>query len=326
MTKSHILLIGAGQLGSRHLQGLALSTVDIDISVVDPSEASLKLTQERLAEVSLSPSIGSVNFYNDLQDVKGVVDCCIIATNAQYRLQILENLLSKLTVKSIVFEKVLFQSEAQIQKATALLAEKDIAAWVNCPRRMFPFYQHLKNHIGTVDALSLTATGNGWDMACNGIHLIDLWSYLSGSTNYTLETSGLLPHLISSKRAGYIEVEGVLTGAHAGHDFSLHCSRTDEPVSLHLTIETPTEVYCVDEMKGACSITNKVDGSERVETFSVLYQSQLSNVIVENILASGDCPLTTYADSAAIHRPFVEGLLTFINAHSDDTYAVCPIT
>ena len=36
-----ILVLGAGQLGSRHLQGLARSRLDLRIDVVDPSPDAL---------------------------------------------------------------------------------------------------------------------------------------------------------------------------------------------------------------------------------------------------------------------------------------------
>ena len=47
----HILLIGAGQIGSRHLQALALSDINIEISVVDSSTASLAVAKDRYKQV-----------------------------------------------------------------------------------------------------------------------------------------------------------------------------------------------------------------------------------------------------------------------------------
>ena len=42
-----VLVIGAGQLGSRHLQALKLVQNDLSISVVDPFQASLDVAKER---------------------------------------------------------------------------------------------------------------------------------------------------------------------------------------------------------------------------------------------------------------------------------------
>ena len=61
MSKKRILLIGAGQLGSRYLQGIAKSNLDIDITVSDPSKKSIELSQERLLEVENNHKIQFVN-------------------------------------------------------------------------------------------------------------------------------------------------------------------------------------------------------------------------------------------------------------------------
>ena len=43
--------MGAGQLGSRYLQGLGALKDQVAITVVDPSEASLAVARKRLAEI-----------------------------------------------------------------------------------------------------------------------------------------------------------------------------------------------------------------------------------------------------------------------------------
>lgn len=45
-----IAVIGAGQLGSRHLQGLKLSKLKSDIWVVDNNSNSLQIAQQRYEE------------------------------------------------------------------------------------------------------------------------------------------------------------------------------------------------------------------------------------------------------------------------------------
>ena len=45
-----IAVIGAGQLGSRHLQGLKLSKLKSDIWVVDNNPNSLQIAQQRYEE------------------------------------------------------------------------------------------------------------------------------------------------------------------------------------------------------------------------------------------------------------------------------------
>lgn len=43
----NIAIIGAGQLGSRHLQALAQVNADVILHIVDPSEQSLEVSKQR---------------------------------------------------------------------------------------------------------------------------------------------------------------------------------------------------------------------------------------------------------------------------------------
>lgn len=49
----NIIIIGAGQLGSRHLQGVLKSTYALNVTVVDPSEESLNTARERAEKISI---------------------------------------------------------------------------------------------------------------------------------------------------------------------------------------------------------------------------------------------------------------------------------
>ena len=46
-----IAIIGAGQLGSRHLQGLAQCNFDISIEVVEPYDLSRETAKKRYEEI-----------------------------------------------------------------------------------------------------------------------------------------------------------------------------------------------------------------------------------------------------------------------------------
>ena len=48
-----VFIIGAGQLGSRHLQALKYVKEALDISVIDPREESLSTAKERYASLDL---------------------------------------------------------------------------------------------------------------------------------------------------------------------------------------------------------------------------------------------------------------------------------
>ena len=63
-----VAVIGAGQLGSRHLQGLKVASSPMEITVMDSNEDSLKIAKERYDAVS---SIGEkvVKYVTDIVEI-----------------------------------------------------------------------------------------------------------------------------------------------------------------------------------------------------------------------------------------------------------------
>ena len=323
MKTYHILLIGAGQIGSRHLQALGLSDLPINISVVDTTQTSLLLAKKRYEQVCKK---NNVQYYSELTFIENEVDFCIIATNAANRLSVLKCLLANVVVKYILLEKILFQTNEQIDEAYFLLEKYRVNTWVNCPRRMYPIYQKLKAMLANERFISLKVYGEDWGLTCNAIHFIDLWAYLSGNTSYSLDTNSLSTSILQSKRVGYKELSGTLIGSNTVDDFSLTCLQGKGAPKLYITVES--ENYCIEinESKCVCKIRNVLLDSEEIISFSTIYQSELTHVFVRMVLLEGLSPLTPYIESAALHGPFLQGLLNFFNQHDSVPHMTCPIT
>lgn len=323
----NILMVGAGQLGSRHLQALALADfADIAIQVVDPFAASLERAQERWSQVEHSPSIRSINFLTDISQVQGDIDFCVVATNADCRLQLLEDMLARLTVKNLLLEKVLFQSEAQLDAAAQLFSRANCKVWVNCPRRMFQGYSVLREHLGGQGPLSLRVTGEQWGLACNAIHFIDIWAFLCGATSYVPDLSAVERQVVNSKRLGYKEINGTLGGRWNESKFFLSCLASSTQAPLLVEIETEYYRVLLNEGAGQCELLEKASGAVTSLPFQVLYQSQLTQHVAESVFRGEPCQLTSFEESAALHAPFLRALLTFFNEHDGGNYTLCPIT
>ena len=61
---NRIVLIGAGQLGSRHLQGLAKCKLPISIEVVEKSNSAINTAKERFEEIKNTFSKIDIKFFN----------------------------------------------------------------------------------------------------------------------------------------------------------------------------------------------------------------------------------------------------------------------
>lgn len=319
-----VVIIGTGQLGSRHLQGLKLAQLPMSIWVVDPSCESLRVAMERYNEVSYNSNIVSCEFVDNLDLLPHELDLVIVATNSTPRLNIIERLLSTKNVKNLVLEKFLFPALSNYQKAEKLLLNNGLLGntWVNCPRRLWTGYQKLRNELCGASCIEFTAKGNDWGLACNGIHLIDMFAYLKGDVELSiLDTLGLDKFLYPSKRDGYFELMGTLAVSDNCGNSAVISSLHGTPGALVLEVRSDEHVYLIDEMAG--TITRD---DELFADLGLRYQSALTGEMAEQILLRNCSDLTSYSDSARLHQYFLQSVVAFYNNHSGKQGDDCPIT
>ena len=104
-----IAIIGAGQLGSRHLQALARLTTECEITVIDPSLESLAVAKQRFEEMPVNKAVCVVGYGTSVDELPVELDYVVVATGADVRLKVLQSLLARSTVRYMLLEKVLFQ-------------------------------------------------------------------------------------------------------------------------------------------------------------------------------------------------------------------------
>ena len=321
-----VSIIGAGQLGSRHLQGIAKSKVDIDIEVVDPFETSLEVAKERYNATEDNHRVQSINFFKNVDSLSNEQDVVIVATAADVRFRIVKELLQKKRVKNLVLEKILFQTIDEYYEIEDILKKNNTKCWVNHTRRMLPVYRELKAKVADAKEIHYNFQCGNWGMGCNALHFIDHLAYMVDSTNLTIDTTGLNKKIYDAKRKGFIEFNGLLTGSIDNHKFSLYSGEETFP-AMH-TISSDILLAKIDEGKGELSIAEKKNNWEwKTITKKIIYfQSELSNVLIEDILINNICHLPTYTESMKLHIPFIEGLLKHMNSIDSKVHTKCPIT
>jgi siroheme synthase (precorrin-2 oxidase/ferrochelatase) len=122
-SKKNLLVIGAGQLGSRHLQALKTLPYACQITVVDPSAQSLKVAEARYNEVQTEVS-HEAKFLETLPTQKQNYDFAILACSAKPRRQALEKLLKEHSVSNLLLEKILYDRHQDYI---------DMASLIKCP-------------------------------------------------------------------------------------------------------------------------------------------------------------------------------------------------
>jgi hypothetical protein len=320
-----IAIIGAGQLGSRHLQALAGLDAPASVFVVDPSEEALEVAASRFSEVSKGFK-GTVSFLKSIIEIPGPLDVCIVATSSKARKAVIEAILVHTAVKYLVLEKFLFTQMEDYGEVQRLLERHNVKCWVNCPRRMMTVYKELKKELK--GNLHFIGTGNNWGLGCNGIHLLDLFAFLTGRNDVALSDELIDEEILQSKRPGYIEFTGTIRGSAGNNSFQI-TSFPDDASPLQIHIHTPQVRYSIEEgARGKMWISrfeNKWAWEEK--EFTMPFQSQLTQIVVEDLIKKGSCNLTAYAESAELHKAYLQNLISFLRKkNNDNTINECPVT
>lgn len=314
-----VAIIGAGQLGSRHLQGLKTASSPLAITVMDNSDDSLKIAKERYDAVDI---IGekSIQFINAIDKLPKQLDLVIVATGAKPRASIVKSLLEHFSVKYILLEKVLFTQLSDYDEIGSLLKLKNVCCWVNCPRRMFGSYGIINNNLDYTKPIIMEFCGRDWGLCCNSMHFIDVFMYLTQENNYTINTDAIEHKVYESKRPGYIELYGTLKiKTEKGNELvlsSLLSNNNPAPVE----VKNGFNYFSLDEVAG---ILIKNDKEIKVET---PYQSQTTGILADSILRTGYCPLSSYEKSAQYHKVFIKKMLEKYNEITGSDSKILPIT
>lgn len=316
--RKNILIVGAGQLGSRYLQGMVKVSFPLDIHVVDISAESLARAESRWAEVADEKTMHKPYFLQILDALPKQIDLVIVATSADVRSRVVAEVSQRANVAYWVLEKVLAQSDTELRDMAQLIGSGK-AAWVNTPMHMWSLYREIKRQ--HVEPKAIDASFEGFQgMACNAIHYIDFVSRWNGGVPVSMDTSGLLEQWHPAKRDGFWEIHGTLL-VNFSDGSRLKLSTGEDDRDYRVQLKTHQDQWCVYESKGIAE-----SDSGRVVQGKCEFQSQLTAPLVESILTAERCDLPTLEESVAQHRIFLEGLMAHWNSFMEERRVRLPIT
>lgn len=299
MSYKKILLIGAGQIGSRHLQALKAVKTPLEIFVIDNSTDSLKVAKERYESMGTFGGKHILHYQNQMPK-NSVFDIAIIATTSGPRAVLTKELLKKNKVKYLILEKILFQNKDNYVEVEKLLTQHKVKTWVNCPMRMTPFYAGLKKEFNK-QKITYVLHGNQSGLASDLIHHVDFVSFLTSSTDFDVDTRLLDKKLKDSKRKGYLETTGSLSVFFKNwSQLLVRCDNNGQSPKI-IEVFDEEKRYTIFESEGKALISKAPDWKLEELKFNLPYQSQLTTVLVENLLLKKGCDLPTYKESAKLH-------------------------
>ncbi len=314
-----ILIAGAGNLGSRYLQGLAGYEVELDINVQDISEQALETARRRWNEAAGPTCPHKVSVNQIPKDIPQCIDLAIVATNADVRAKVVREIASQWNVRFWVLEKVLTQSVNDLDDLLTLTGSSD-GAWVNTSRHMMPWHRQLGEVLQKAQPLRVCVGNSFWGLACNSVHFLDLVSWWTGQDLVSLDVSELNPTWFESKRPGFFEVTGILKATFSGGSELVLESRTGGE-AFRLRVETAEGEWLIDEAGG---IATGPGGS--VIRGKLENQSEITARLVKAIQGTGRCNLPTLAESCRIHRIFLKAMLDHWNISHVRHDNLVPIT
>lgn len=327
MNKANILIVGAGELGSRHLQGILKSKHALNVFCVDPSESSLVTARLRSQEVEHDHKLIFSQNYAPIPEDLFLV---IVATSSNVRELVITELFGKFKIKNIVLEKVLFQEDqAFVNIAAILMRYKETKCWVNHPRRMFECYKEIKALIKSHEEHDSTVfiSGGGWGLACNSLHYIDMIEYLFDNKLSYIDTNEVKDLILESKRQNFIEMTGTLKGTlENGVKFLIE--ERDPKIVAPAVIYIELRECSILIQEGVLPFYMLLDRSGRISRKDIVYlfQSDSTTLIVDSLLVGNDLLLPSFEHSMSTHRILIGSLLKKYNQITKSNFTKLPIT
>lgn len=323
-----VLLVGCGQLGSRHLQAVAALPQVSEVEVVDAHAEALALARQRLTEVSDRAAATKYRWLSSLDEATPGGDLCIVATQAEGRRQLVEQAAERLGYKSFILEKVVTQSVAEYESLMAFSEKHALSVWVNCQTRTYPFHKHVKAKLDPSEPIIFSRIGGNLGLACNGIHAADLFAYYDDCDAIENAGSSIDPVVHPSKRGDTVfDLSGVLNGRTAkGSRMAIAFAINAAPD--HISIVASKYRCVVDHVRG-WAWESTADADWRWQPVAIEGQFLVSNTtksFVADILAKGACELPTLAEAYSAHRFILGELQPYFSEFLGKELDRCPVT
>lgn len=322
----NVLIVGCGQLGSRHLQSLAKFEKKLNIFIQDPWEPSLTNARTLFEQSAGTTDRFQLKTLRSLNEINSThMDMIIVANSSLQRLGVIESIiLENIKFGIMILEKVLFPAVSQYERALTLLKGQNV--YVNCARRMFPVMHYFKGLLNpdNLKNAQFSYSGQNWGLGCNSIHLIDIVSYFTNSLPLSVDYSRLENEIIQSKRTGYIEFLGTLEVYFEDGSKLLLNSSSDEKPHI-LTIKAGAVNIESNESSKEFKLFND---SKLIETksFDIPYQSQMTLDLFNKFLSQQTIDLPSFEQSVKIHLPLIKAFTEFYQQVTNTKSEIVPIT
>jgi hypothetical protein len=194
---------------------------------------------------------------------------------------------------------------------------------------MLLHYQQIKKEIiKSKEKVVFQVIGGNWGLACNGLHFIDLCSFLTGEQIEEIDFKWVDNTIHESKRVNNIEFTGSIKGRMKDNSSFVITSFDNEISDISITVSTNSQRWVIQEGRTQKIIHSSKENNfnEFVTSFKTDFQSTLTTKIANDLFELGNCNLPSYEEACKSHIPFIKkSLKKYIEITGIET-SVCPIT
>lgn len=329
MSGFRILVVGCGELGSRHLQAVATLPEVSEIDVVDPRPEGLDLGRQRLGEISNSLSWTKLRWLVSLKDASKGGDLCIIATHAIGRDRLVKDVVGTLGYRSFLLEKMVAQSVAEYEGLLEFANKEQLRIWVNCKARAYSIHRHIKTMLDPSEPMLLSEIGGNHGLATNGVHVADLFTFYDEADYIQGGGSCIDPILHPSKRGnGVYDLSGILHGYSSKGSRMIISYARDHTAPDHISISSSRYRAIVDHLGSWAWEGSPATGWQwrPIPFEDEILVSHMTKGFAADILSRGDCDLPTLKECFPAHRFILSELRPHFNRLLGRDSAGCPVT
>ncbi len=311
-----IAIIGAGQLGSRHLQAMKKVKVPLSIFVIDPDQNSLDTAKERYSTFGEGLHQHSLRYSQNYDNIPKRLDLVIVASSSNPRKKIIEDILECTNIKYLVLEKILFSKVEHLNQIEKLIEQKSIKTWVNCSMRMTPIWKEIKSYVAR-GPIRFKVTGVNYGLVTNIIHYLDYMSYLTDCNDFKLNLESVYKNIYESKRPGYKELMGTIIAKYKDGSVGLFECIPGSDISINVEIASGCSNVKLNLVSEAGERKNSLSHNFSAFDFHIPYQSELTTEFVNSLIETGECELPKYSVSAKTHKLMMAPIIKFLNENTD---------
>ena len=155
MNKQKIVIIGLGGIARRHIQAIFNLKIEYEIIGYDINKESIENTKQFLKNENIHiKNLEMIESYDNTINKIDSKTIVIIATSADVRKQIIEDVISK-NPKAIITEKPFTQNIEDYNKIIELSKTNKIPIYLNFRRHYYKLYMQIKSILNTKENVNI---------------------------------------------------------------------------------------------------------------------------------------------------------------------------